>query len=137
FILETHERPKIDRLEGGHIKISPKVEVEDRTKLTPTQAIELVRLTMLAGEAMIVGLAKQGIEIGRINYQDNGNWNPTLHVHLYGRAKTATIQKYGDPITPGHQPEFKPLNDDDILAIQTAIESFEKQPKYLLESWGL
>ncbi len=33
FILESHERPEIDRLEGGHVKISPKENVEDRTFL--------------------------------------------------------------------------------------------------------
>ena len=39
FILESHEKPEIDRLEGGHIKISPKKDVEDRSKLTPKQAL--------------------------------------------------------------------------------------------------
>ncbi len=29
FILESHERLEIDRLEGGHMKISPKVDIED------------------------------------------------------------------------------------------------------------
>ena len=54
-------------------------------------------LTMLIGEAMIIGLNNRGIDIGRINYQDNGNWgvfkpeDPFLHVHLYGRAKSAKI----------------------------------------------
>ena len=29
FIIESHERPEIDRLEGGHIKISPKKNYSD------------------------------------------------------------------------------------------------------------
>lgn len=100
FILESHEHPEVDRLEGGHLKISPKIVVEDRTKLTPKQAIELMRLTIAAGEAMIQAMKQIGVDIGRINYQDNGNRIPELHIHLYGRAKDAKMQKYGNPIIP-------------------------------------
>ena len=114
FIVESHEQPEVDRLEGGHIKISPKVEVEDRTKLTAKQAIELMRLTTVTGEALVKMMSSIGVEIGRINYQDNGNWKPSLHVHLYGRARTAIMQKFGDPIKPGHKEEYKPLNNSDV-----------------------
>ncbi|MEI6040514.1 MAG: hypothetical protein WCP93_04165 [Candidatus Berkelbacteria bacterium] len=135
FIVESHEKPEIDRLEGGHIKISPKVKVEDRTKLTPKQAIELMRLTMISGEAMVRAMAKIGVEIGRINYQDNGNWNPELHIHLYCRAKNAVMQKYGDPIIPGNRPEYKPLNESDVAEIKKQISEVEKQEKYKIENW--
>jgi len=54
FTLESHENPEIDRLEGGHIKINPKVRVRDRTFLSPKQAIELMRFTIVAGKAMIL-----------------------------------------------------------------------------------
>lgn len=91
FIVESHEKPEIDRIEGGHIKISPKVEIEDRALLTPEQAIELMRLTIVMGIAMKEGMKRSGVNIGRINYQDNGNWTPHLHIHLYGRAIDAKI----------------------------------------------
>jgi len=68
FILESHERPEIDRLEGGHVKISPKVSVEDRSKLSPKEAIELMRLTVASGEAMKSAMKEIGVDIGRINY---------------------------------------------------------------------
>src|SRR3989344_4117201 len=113
FIFECHDNPEIDRLEGGHVKISPIIDVEDRTQLTPNQAIELMRLTIVAGDAMKLAMGTIGVEIGRINYQDNGSWKPQLHIHLYCRAKTAVMQKYGDPIIPGHRDEYKPLNLDD------------------------
>ncbi len=73
FILESHEKPEIDRLEGGHVKISPKVMVEDRSKLTSGQAKELMRFTIISGEAMKIAMKQMGVDIGRINYQDNGN----------------------------------------------------------------
>jgi len=33
-----------------------------------------MKLTMMVGEAMATALNRRGIDIGRINYQDNGNW---------------------------------------------------------------
>ncbi|MCP4179848.1 MAG: hypothetical protein GY756_18970, partial [bacterium] len=113
FILESHERPEIDRIEGGHVKINPKVTIKDRTELTPKQAIELMRFTIISGKAMVNGMKKQGVTIGRINYQDNGNWKPHFHVHLYGRSIDSKIQKYEKPFLPGHQDNFKPLNKED------------------------
>lgn len=49
FIVEPHPRPEVDRLDGGHIVINPKVPIEDRQQLTPDQAKELMRLTILIG----------------------------------------------------------------------------------------
>lgn len=137
FIIESHEKPEIDRLEGGHITISPKIEVEDRTKLTARQAIELIRLTIVAGEALVKMMASIGVEIGRINYQDNGNWKPSLHIHLYGRAKNAVMQKFGDPIIPGHKEKYKPLTDNDIEILKKDIETKLREEKYSDETWGL
>ena len=74
FIVESAEAPHVTRADGGHIRILPKEKVSDRTKLSPQLAIELMRLTMVAGEAMTTVMNKRGVDIGRINYQDNGNW---------------------------------------------------------------
>ncbi len=137
FILESHEKPEVDRLEGGHIKISPKDKVDDRTKLTPKEAIELMRLTIVAGIAMRNGMEKSGVNIGRINYQDNGNWNPHLHIHLYGRAVDAKIQKYGDPIISGNREEYNALTSDDIHNVKVEIETQLKLKKFSNTSWGL
>ena len=95
FDITVPERPHVSRGDGGHLIINPKVPVEDRTHLTREQAIELVKLTMVAGEAMKTALGRQGIDIGRVNYQDNGNWRHELHVHLYGRARDAKLQPWG------------------------------------------
>jgi|GEM_PF-4590538 len=35
------------------MKISPKTPIVDRTYLTPDQAIELIKFTILAGKAMV------------------------------------------------------------------------------------
>jgi len=137
FVLEAHSKPEIDRLEGGHVTISPKEELVDRTELSPMLAIELMRFTIVAGKAMVAGMKTRGVDIGRINYQENGNWKPQLHIHLYCRAKTATMQKYGEPITPGHKPEFHPLNEDDIAAVRREVERLFATLDFSNEEWGL
>lgn len=148
FIVEAPDAPHVTRTDGGHIKISPKIKVVDRTQLTPELAIELMRLTMIAGEAMAIALNKRGIDIGRINYQDNGNWSvlkpegPYLHIHLYGRAKSAKINKWGDAIlapqrSTGFYDNFEPLDQEDVAAIKREIESIFSREKYSDKNWGL
>jgi len=148
FIIEAPEKPHVDRDDGGHIKISPKERLVNRQDLSPKLAIELMRLTMVVGEAMTKVMNEKGVNIGRINYQDNGNWSvfkpegPYLHIHLYGRAKSAKIHKYGQACYFPHindQPEyyenFKPLNREDIKDIKKEIESLFKTSKYLDKEW--
>jgi len=148
FIVEAPEKPHVSRTDGGHIKIYPKTSLIDRTQLSPELAIELMRLTMVVGEAMTVAMNKRGVDIGRINYQDTGNWGlfkperPYFHIHVYGRAKSATIQKYGDAChlpqrSTGFYDSFKPLDDGDILEIKNEIDKIFKQEKYSDEAWHL
>ncbi|MBP9669980.1 hypothetical protein KBD75_01115 [Candidatus Woesebacteria bacterium] len=136
FIVEPHPRPEVDRLDGGHIVINPKVKVEDRQQLTPDQAKELMRLTILVGESMKRYYKTLGIELHRINYQDNGNWRPEQHYHLYGRAKTAKYQKAGDPIIPGHKDEYVILNSEDIAGLQKEIVTLLTESNYSDPAWG-
>lgn len=148
FIVEASDKPHVTRTDGGHIKIYPKIKVVDRTQLNSKLAIELMRLTVIVGEAMTAALNKQGIDIGRINYQDNGNWSlfkpegPYLHIHLYGRAKSAKINKYGDAChfpqrDTGFYDKFEPLNQKDIQEIKKEIKSILKQEKYQDKNWRL
>ncbi|MCA9487074.1 HIT domain-containing protein [Candidatus Woesearchaeota archaeon] len=135
FVVEAHERPEISREEGGHIKITPKKEYSDRTELSPEVALEMMWLSVLCGEAMKLGLKKQGIELGRINYQENGNWKPHLHLHLYGRAKGASKQKFGDPLLPGHKPGYEALNEGDRKSIREEIGNLLLQEKFKKGNW--
>jgi diadenosine tetraphosphate (Ap4A) HIT family hydrolase len=138
FAILTPERPHVSRSDGGHQIINPKVPVEDRTHLSREQAIELVKLTMVAGEAMKTVLTRRGVAIGRINYQDNGNWRHELHVHLYGRARNATLQPYGHflslpPTRDAFMKEMgnlEPLSEDDVAALRTEIVRLLATEKY-------
>jgi len=101
FTVDAVDEPHVDRNDGGHIKITPKTRYSTRQELTAKESIELMRLTIVVGEAMTKVMNEHGVDIGRINYQDNGNWTvfkpegPYLHIHLYGRAKSAKVQRYG------------------------------------------
>jgi diadenosine tetraphosphate (Ap4A) HIT family hydrolase len=137
FVIIVPARPHVSRLDGGHLVINPKVPVLDRTQLTREQAIELVKLTMVAGAAMQSVLPQRGVDIWRINYQDNGNWRPELHVHLYGRAKSSTLQPYGHflsiPLTAEafkQQPDLEPFNAEDVAALSIDIERLLATEKF-------
>jgi diadenosine tetraphosphate (Ap4A) HIT family hydrolase len=138
FQIITPESPHVSRSDGGHLIVNPKVTVEDRTRLSREKAIELMKLTMVAGAAMKSVLTQSGIDIGRINYQDNGNWRHELHVHLYGRARGAKIQIYGHPLMlPPTRDAFKqqmgnlePLTADDVAALGAEIVRLLGTEKY-------
>lgn len=138
FVLRTLDQPHVSRGDGGHIVIDPKIAVEDRTRLTREQAIELVKLTMIGGEALKTVLTRRGIAIGRINYQDNGNWRAELHVHIYGRALDAKRQPYGRALDfCGTREDFRRemgqlegLDAEDISALREEIARLLAGDKY-------
>lgn len=141
FEIQAAIRPFIDRSEGGHIYILPKVPVRDRTQLSPSLAIEYTKLSMIVGEALRSAMARRGVDIGIVNYQDMGNWGvfkpegPTLHMQIYGRATDAIIQKYGDAVQLPHREtgfydNFKPLDEADIAEIKNDIKKLMKADKY-------
>jgi diadenosine tetraphosphate (Ap4A) HIT family hydrolase len=143
FIITSAERPYVyvDRAEGGHMYVKPKFHVRDRTQLSASQAIEYTKLSMVAGDALKSAMKRRDVNIGIVNYQDMGNWSvfkpegPTMHLHIYGRATTATIQKYGDAVQlphveSGFYESFQALDADDIKEIRRDIEKLMQTDKY-------
>jgi len=63
FIVEAPDKPHVDRGDGGHIKIYPKIRLVDRCELSPKQAIELMRLTIISGQAMTKVMNEHGVDI--------------------------------------------------------------------------
>ena len=149
FIAEAVDKnPHITREDGGHIKISPKIKCSTRQDLSSKLLIEMSKIICLVGETMTIAMNKIGIDIGRINYQDNGNWGvfksegPHLHIHLYGRAKSAKFQKYGEACYFPHiqdnsnfYKKNEPLNEKDISQIKEEIKKLLKTEKYSNEKW--
>ncbi len=148
FIVESVEKPHVTSDDGGHIKIYPKKKITDRTELNPNLAIEFMRLTMIVGEALKKGLAKRGIKIIRVNYQEMGNWaykkneQPYFHLHIYGRAKNAKFQPYQEAVqlpdrSTGFYDNFKPLSRTDVKEIKRQVVLISKKTKYKYSNWGL
>ena len=102
FVIFIPQKPHVSREEGGHLCITSKKEqISSRLDLSPQLAKEFIRLSMLTGEAMVLGLAERNIAVARVNYQENGNWAflkdepPFFHLHIYGRTKDSRHQKWG------------------------------------------
>ena len=148
FIVFVPKEPHISREEGGHLCIRAKKEnCTSRLDFTPQEAKEFIRLSMLLGEAMMNGMAKTGVLIERINYQENGNWaflndeEPFFHMHLYGRAKDAKHQKFGEALYFPHPTSVYyetnlPLRSGDILEIQNELKRLENSDKYEIHTWN-
>lgn len=149
FVVETHEKPFVPRNEGGHIRISIKDKnITDRTKLSPSVAVELMRLSMVVGEAFEIAMNKLGVPVIKINYQDMGNWaykegkSPFLHYHIFGRILGAKHQPYPESVylpdrSTGFYEGFEPLTPDDAQVIKTEIERIYATEKYSDQNWHL
>lgn len=150
FLVEATNQPLVGRNDGGHIVLNPKNRVKDLQELTPPIAIELMRLLMVVGEAMSTVLNKNGVDIGRINYQDNGNWGvftaagPYQHFHLYGRAISAKQQPYGQACyfpdkkdQAAFYEHLEPLNKTDVMDLNLEITRLLLTDKYIDNNWKL
>lgn len=149
FVVAVPKVPHIPRTDGGHLWIRGKEKYfESRTELNPKQAIEVMRLTMLLGEAMQIGMRNREINIDRINYQENGNWayqkgmKPEFHIHLYGRTKDSKTQTWGEALKfpnkfTGFYDKFEGFNNEDIEEIKKQIIMLEKTEKYNIINWSL
>ncbi len=149
FHLIVPSSPHIPREDGGHLVITSKeLEFENRTQLDAKLATEIMRFTMIAGEAMTKILKKRGVKLQRINYHESGNWpylrreKTKFHIHLYGRAYDSKTQICGEAVYFPNQfsdfyEDFEKLDDEDVLEIRKEIKRLEKTEKYRKENWNL
>lgn len=149
FIVESPERPLVSRIDGGHIRIRIIDEsITDRTKLNQKQATELMRLTMIVGEALEKAMNEQGVGVVKINYQDMGNWayktgkQPFLHIHIFDRARDAKYQIFPEAVylpdrSSGFYDSFEPLSPEDVEKIRLRIEKIFNEEKYSDTTWSL
>ena len=149
FKVQVPYKPHVPRAEGGHIYIKKKnMPPENVYDLSPMELIELMRFTILAGEAYEKAMNIRGIKIKRLNYQDNGNWaylrgeEPVTHLHIYGRTEYSDKQKWGEALYFPNQfsdyyDDIEPINIEDINEIRKQIHLLENTDKYKLENWGI
>lgn len=141
FTVEVPERPFIDREDGGHLRIMSKIKVKDRTELNTEQTLEYALLSEVTGKALELAMTERGIEIGNINWQEMGNWSVfkpegiTMHMHVFGRAKNAKTQIYGEAVKlpfrdTGFYETFHKLDAEDVSVIKQKIAVLLKTEKY-------
>jgi diadenosine tetraphosphate (Ap4A) HIT family hydrolase len=139
----------VSRQDGGHLRIKMHHPVRNRTELSPQQAIEYLRLSIVVGTALKNAMNKRGVPVVNINYQDMGNWawkkdpvEPKLHMHIFGRAENATKQIFPEAValpdvSSGFYQDNTPLNLEDIVEIRSQIELELQKPKYQDAQWHL
>ncbi|HSE61035.1 MAG TPA: hypothetical protein VLA88_01930 [Candidatus Saccharimonadales bacterium] len=150
FILVRQPRPFVSREEGGNMRIYAKREgVQERRDFTPQEAVDFIRLSAAAGEALEKGMNKRGVKVVKINYAELGNWaykfghTLVFHEHIFGRVLGAPHQPYPEAVqlpdrASGFYDTFKPLDDDDLRAIKTELEAILAAPKFSDKSrWKL
>lgn len=147
FKVEVVPKPHVSREEGGHLRIKSKEKIfGSRMDLNPNEAIEVMRLSMMAGEALKRGMTLRGIPIIRINYMEAGNWAVKsgktffFHIHVYGRTENAKIQIWPEAVQlpsrdTGFYDNFMPLNEEDIKELKKQFYIIENEEKYKLKYW--
>lgn len=127
----------IDRRDGGHLRIYPTREnVHGFAELNFEELQALGMAIRLSIGALEYALAQNGIPIGHVNVQVNGNWSilygkgkPLFCVHIYGRSEDSVKQPYGEALrfpAPRKHPEFyennEPVNEKDISLMREYIQ---------------
>lgn len=137
FTVKAPDKPHHSRANGGHIIMAPKHSAAHLYELEPGVAKDMTILSMLVSEAATKVLRGQGIDIVRVNYQDNGNWaykkakpTPYVHLHLYFRSRNEKhpdndprFQPFPDALTlppyeSGYFDKFEPLTEEDCRLIK-------------------
>lgn len=149
FSVERSPQPFVSREEGGHIRIFPKNKsIRCINDLKAREAIELIRLEMVVREALIEAMNSRGVPVIWVNLEDLGNWpfkrneTPVLHIHVFGRAKTASKQLWPEAVylpdrSSGFYDEFEPLSQEDMAEIRKAIEKLFSLEKFSDSEWGV
>lgn len=98
-IVVVPDRPHISVADGGHLLVVPKRHVRDRRDLTDQEALDIFKGSRIAAEALAAAFGTDWF-----NFQENGNWSldgesdPHMHLHVYGRARTAVHQPFGEAL---------------------------------------
>lgn len=146
FIVTSLDNPWVDYEDWWHviikIKDEFKNEISDRTKLSPQQAIEFIRLSMIVWESLESTMNQMGIPVVKINYQEMWNWyvkipwgRPFLHEHIFWRSKDAKKQPRPEAVyLPAKETWFyewfRPLPESRMKLLGDKIEGIFKQDKY-------
>ncbi len=117
FTVQLPAKPHIPREDGGHIYITSKEHFTDRTEMPAELLHEMADLSAACARSYRRALSDHGVEVARINFQENGNWA----FRKGGTQEWGQALSFPDPDT-GFYDGFAPLTEADI-------ESFLKYMK--------
>jgi diadenosine tetraphosphate (Ap4A) HIT family hydrolase len=150
FLLVRQPRPFVSREEGGNMRIYAKRQsIQERRDFTPAEAVDFIRLSSAAGEALQRAMNKRGVEVIKINFAELGNWaykyghQLVFHEHIFGRVLGAKHQPYPEAVQlpdreTGFYDGFEPLNDGDKQAVKAEMQVIMATPKFADKSqWRL
>jgi diadenosine tetraphosphate (Ap4A) HIT family hydrolase len=117
--------------------VIPDRPVDERSKLSPFEALELTFLSIVAGK-----LLKRQHGAAWINYQENGNWQldtgkeRILHLHVYGRSKSAKSQQYGEALSFPLRKDLDAWQVEPYTVTETNAD-IEKAADIVQEQWAV
>jgi diadenosine tetraphosphate (Ap4A) HIT family hydrolase len=147
FKVEAVPKPHVSREEGGHLRIKSKEKYfSSRMDFNSDEAKEVMRLSMMSGEALKRAMTNRGIPILRINYMEAGNWAVKtgkpffFHIHVYGRCENAKVQVWPEAVQlpsreTGFYDSFIPLNLEDVRELKKQFSIIENEERYKLSNW--
>ena len=146
FSVKVPSTPHITWEEGGHVFIEVNNhDISDRWELSYDEACELMWLTQVVGLAFKQTMQHFGVELYRLNIQDNANWSfirktkPVLHIHIYGRSLREkngnTAQTYGNSLSfpyvdTGFYDDFTPLDIEKMKYLSDTIATLARSPHF-------
>lgn len=149
FTVDAPDKPLHSRDNGGHIVIRPKQHYSEHFDLPLSIAADFMHLSMLVGEAATIVLRKRGLDVARINYQENGNWaykpewksKPNVHLHMFIRTtrerhpdNDSRFQAFPEALTfppmGDYYAKFEPLTEEDCADIRDEVLKLSRTGKY-------
>jgi len=135
FRVVSAAMPYVDRADGGHLVIFPKVPRGEQSDLTADEKFELAWLSGVTKTAMRAALASSAkpVKIGIFNTHDDGNWSvdkpggAKFHLHIYGRSSDARVQTWGQALVfpkpfTGFYDRNQALTDEDLRAVRIELK---------------
>ena len=102
FTLFFPQVPMVYREDGGHLILIPNRHVVDVRFFSLQESDEYIKFMKVASTIMYDFLPTIGIDVGRINYHDNGNLEADKvigahqHLHIFGRSRVSVNQVWKD-----------------------------------------
>jgi diadenosine tetraphosphate (Ap4A) HIT family hydrolase len=134
--IHVPDKQHVSPNDGGHLLVLPFRHVPSRSYLKPHEIVEMTLLSILAADGLRAVLGAEWV-----NYQENGNWSlehpeiQHLHLHIYGRARGGTVQRFGEALRFPLRAELdewhiEQLSANQVKSLMEAIDANYHLPRW-------